>query len=116
MAAGLVGAATGDNASDAVRAAGSGKRTVENNNLALIIAGGEATIAGCARVPACANAIVNAGLGFLLGIALHDTSNPMNQLSIEDQLRVGLALRGRVDVEQLTPAQRTAYDYTIEQQ
>ncbi|MGJ8517579.1 hemagglutinin repeat-containing protein [Carnimonas bestiolae] len=116
LAAGLVGAATGDNASDAVRAAGSGKSAVENNYLALIVAGGEATVAGCARVPTCANAIVNAGLGFLLGIAIHDTSNPMNQLSIEDQLRVGLALRGKVDVEQLTPAQRTAYDYTMEQQ
>ncbi|MGJ8522574.1 hypothetical protein R84981_001262 [Carnimonas sp. R-84981] len=32
LAAGLVGAATGDNASDAVRAAGSGKSAVENNS------------------------------------------------------------------------------------
>lgn len=71
---------------------------------------------GCSKMAPCRNALVEKGLGALLGIGVAKTA--LDSLSTSEQQYVfAVAMSGgRADlVEKLTPEQRAAYDYLIEQ-
>nr|WP_162287095.1 polymorphic toxin type 28 domain-containing protein [Pantoea stewartii] len=91
------------------------KVVVDNNSLSVVLRGGQLAVEGCAKVAACRNALVEKGLGALLGIGVAKTA--LDNLSSEEQRYVlGVAISGRADlIEKLTPEERVAYDYLIEQ-
>ncbi|UNK63084.1 polymorphic toxin type 28 domain-containing protein [Buttiauxella ferragutiae] len=89
---------------------------VENNSLSVVVQGGKLAVQGCTKVAACRNALVEKGLGALLGIGAAETA--LDNLSSSDQQYVfAVAMNGgQADlVEKLTPEQRAAYDYIVEQ-
>ncbi|WPM84937.1 VENN motif pre-toxin domain-containing protein [Apirhabdus apintestini] len=116
LAAGLAGGLAGNSAVDAATGAQAGKTTVENNALSGVVQGGKLVVQGCAKVAACRNTLVEKGLGALLGIGAANTV--LDNISAADKDYVfAVAMNGgRPDlVEKLTPAQRAAYDYLVEQ-
>jgi filamentous hemagglutinin len=88
---------------------------VENNSLNAIVQGGRLAVQGCAEVAACRNALIEKGLGALLGVGAAKTA--LDNLSSTEQNYVfSVALSGKADlIEKLTPEQRAAYDYMIGQ-
>ncbi|CAK6495769.1 hypothetical protein PANNVG_02719 [Pantoea sp. Nvir] len=113
LAAGLAGGlATGDTAG-AVAAAQAGENAVENNALNLVVQGGKLAAQSCSKVAACRNALVEKGLGALLGIGTANTV--LDKLSASEQEYVfNVAMTGRADlIEKLTPEQREAYEYMV---
>ena len=87
----------------------------ENNSLSLVVQGGKLAVQGCTKVAACRNALLEKGLGALLGIGIAETA--LDNLSTSEQQYVlGVAISGRVDlIDALTPEQRAAYEYIVEQ-
>jgi len=89
---------------------------VENNSLRAVVIAGKLAIQACAKTPACSTALEEEGLGALLGIGAAKTV--MDNLSSSEQMSVfSVAMNGgRADLlENLTPEQRAAYDYIVEQ-
>ena len=115
LASGLAGGLVGDSGANAVAGAQAGKTVVENNALSLVVQGGKLAVQGCTKVAACRNALVEKGLGALLGIGVAETA--LDNLSASEQQYVlGVAMSGRADlIDALTPEQRAAYDYIVEQ-
>ncbi|EOW6772245.1 hemagglutinin repeat-containing protein [Cronobacter muytjensii] len=115
VAAGLAGAAVSDNTASVQTAAQAGKNAVENNSLSLVLRGGKLAVDGCAKMAACRNALIEKGLGALLGIGASKTV--LDSLSLEDQQYIlAVAVSGQANlIEKLTPEQRAAYDYLVEQ-
>ncbi|MDI6457935.1 VENN motif pre-toxin domain-containing protein [Cronobacter muytjensii] len=115
VAAGLAGAAVSDNTAGVQTAAQAGKNAVENNSLSLVLRGGKLAVEGCAKMAACRNALIEKGLGALLGIGASKTV--LDSLSLEDQQYIlAVAVSGQANlIEKLTPEQRAAYDYLVEQ-
>ncbi len=89
LAAGLAGGLTGDSSADAVAGAQAGKNAVENNNLAVIRTGA----AACAEIPACSKAVIDIGLGALVGVGV--ATSAMEDLSggAENQCYAGSDVR-----------------------
>ncbi|MBT0728327.1 hypothetical protein HGT73_13310 [Rosenbergiella australiborealis] len=88
---------------------------VENNSLGLVIQGGKLAAQGCVEVATCRNALVEKGLGALLGIGAANTVLD-NLSSSERDYIFSVAMSGKADlIEQLTPEQRAAYNYMIGQ-
>jgi filamentous hemagglutinin len=112
LAAGLVGGIAGDSSADAVAGAQAGKNSLENNNLLVVARTGAQA---CSKVAACRDAIVEKGLGALLGIGAANTV--LDNLSASEKEYVfNVAMTGKADlIEQLTPEQREAYDYMVGQ-
>ncbi len=115
LAAGLAGGIAGDSTASAVAGAQAGKNAVENNNLAVLGQGVRLVAQGCTKVAACRNALIEKGLGSLLGISTAVTV--LDKLSDTDKEYVlGVAATGRADlIEKLTPEQREAYNYMVAQ-
>ncbi|PKE28801.1 hypothetical protein CWS43_20635 [Rahnella sp. AA] len=88
---------------------------VGSNTLNAIVQGGRLAVQGCAEVAACRNALIEKGLGALLGVGAAKTA--LDNLSSTEQNYVfSVALSGKADlIEKLTPEQRAAYDYMIGQ-
>lgn len=115
MAAGLAGGIASDSALGGGTGAGAGKNAVENNSLSAVFQAGKIAVQGCAEIGPCRNALVEKGLGALLGIGVAKTA--LDNLSSEEQRYVlGVAISGRADlIDKLTPEEHAAYDYLIEQ-
>lgn len=88
---------------------------VENNSLGLVLQGGKLAAQGCTKVAACRNALVEKGLGALLGAGIAKTA--LDNLSATEKDYVfEVAMSGKADlIEKLTPEQRAAYDYMVGQ-
>ena len=89
---------------------------VENNSLSVVVRGGKLIAEGCAKVAACRNEAIKKGLAFLVGAGAAATV--LEKLSPSDQQYVmAVAMNGgHADaVAQLTPEQRAAYDYIVQQ-
>ncbi|MCG7399093.1 VENN motif pre-toxin domain-containing protein [Pantoea sp. ACRSC] len=115
MAAGLAGGIASDSTLGGGTGAGAGKNAVENNALGALVQGGKLAAQGCSKVAACRNALVEKGLGALLGIGAANTV--LDKLSASEQEYVfNVAMTGKADlIEKLTPEQREAYDYMVGQ-
>ncbi|TCV90926.1 VENN motif pre-toxin domain-containing protein, partial [Biostraticola tofi] len=115
LAAGLAGGLAGGDVASAVAGAQAGKNAVENNYLSAIAQGVKLTAQGCAEAAPCRNTLVEKGLGALLGVGAANTV--LDSLSAADKEYVfGVALSGKADlIEDLTPEQRTVYDYMVGQ-
>jgi len=115
IAAGLAGGIAADSSAGGGAGAGAGKNAVENNALGALVQGGKLAAQGCSKVAACRNALVEKGLGALLGIGAANTV--LNNLSASEQEYVfNVAMTGKADlIEKLTPEQREAYDYMVGQ-
>ncbi|MFD3242653.1 hypothetical protein ACE2AK_26525, partial [Rahnella perminowiae] len=88
---------------------------VENNALGAVIQGGKLAIQGCAEVTVCRNALVEKGMGALLGIGAAKTVLD-NLSSTERDYVFSVAMSGKADlIEKLTPEQRAAYNYMVGQ-
>ncbi|WP_421594819.1 VENN motif pre-toxin domain-containing protein [Rahnella sp. PD4] len=115
LAAGVAGATAGNNLSSATTGAQAGKNAVENNALGAVIQGGKLAIQGCAEVTVCRNALVEKGMGALLGIGAAKTVLD-NLSSTERDYVFSVAMSGKADlIEKLTPEQRAAYNYMVGQ-
>jgi len=115
LASGLAGGITGNSTANALAGAQAGKNAVENNALSAIVQGGRLAVQGCAEVAACRNALVEKGLGALLGIGIAKTALD-NISSTERDYVFNVAMSGKADlIEKLTPEQRAAYDYMVGQ-
>lgn len=70
---------------------------------------------GCDKVAACRDALVEKGLGALLGVGAANTT--LDNLSSADRDYVfSVAMSDKADlIEKLTPEQRAAYDYMVGQ-
>ena len=106
LAAGLAGGLTGDSSADAVAWAQAGKNAVENNNLAVIRTGA----AACAEIPACSKAVIDIGLGALVGVGV--ATSAMEDLSGAQKTNVMLAaMSGDQNlIDNLSPSERAAYE------
>ncbi len=106
LAAGLAGGLTGDSSADAVAGAQAGKTAAENNNLAVIRTGA----AACAEIPACSKAIVDIGLGALVGVGV--ATSAIEELSGSQKTNVMLAaMSGDQNlIDNLSPSERAAYE------
>ena len=106
LAAGLAGGLTGDSSADAVAGAQAGKNSSENNNLAVIRTGA----AACAEIPACSKAIVDIGLGALVGVGV--ATSAIEELSGSQKTNVMLAaMSGDQNlIDNLSPSERAAYE------
>nr|WP_024967752.1 hemagglutinin repeat-containing protein [Pantoea sp. IMH] len=115
LAAGLAGGVAGDSTGGAVAGAQAGKNAVENNALSALVQGGKLAAQGCSKIAACRNALVEKGLGALLGIGAANTV--LDNLSVSEQEYVfNVAMTGKADlIEKLAPEQREAYDYMVGQ-
>ncbi|MDU4093333.1 MAG: hemagglutinin repeat-containing protein, partial [Pantoea sp.] len=115
LAAGLAGGLAGNSTASATTGAQAGKNAVENNNLGVLSQGVRLAAQGCTKVAACRNALIEKGLGSLLGISTAVTV--LDKLSDTDKEYVlGVAATGRADlIEKLTPEQREAYNYMVAQ-
>lgn len=83
--------------------------------MGLVVQGGKLAAQGCTKVAACRNALVEKGLGALLGIGVAKTV--LDNLSTADREYVfDVAMTGKAElIEKLTPEQRAAYDYMVGQ-
>ena len=115
LAAGLAGGLTGNSIAAATTGAQAGKNAVENNSLSVLRQGAILAAEGCTNVASCRNALIEKGLGSLLGIGTAATI--LDKLSdTEKEYVLGVATTGRADlIEKLTPEQRAAYDYMVAQ-
>ena len=109
------GLAAGGDGFSAASGANAARVEVENNTLGLFLQGGKLAVQGCAKVSVCRSALVERGLGSLLGIGT--AVAVLDKLSDADKEYVlGVAATGRADlIEKLTPEQRAAYDYMVAQ-
>ncbi|MDI7274165.1 VENN motif pre-toxin domain-containing protein [Cronobacter dublinensis] len=113
------GAAGGSMAAGNSTGIGSGANAarveVENNALSVVVRGSVLAIKGCAKVAACRNALVEKGLGALLGVGAAKTALD-NLSSTERDYVFSVAMSGKADlIEKLTPEQRAAYNYMVGQ-
>ena len=106
LAAGLAGGLTGDSSADVVAGAQAGKTAAENNNLAVIRTGA----AACAEIPACSKAVIDIGLGALVGVGV--ATSAMEDLSGSQKTNVMLAaMSGDQNlIDNLSPSERAAYE------
>jgi filamentous hemagglutinin len=106
LAAGLAGGVAGNSLNAAGTGAVGGKVAVENNNLALIRAGG----AVCAEVSVCRDSIVKLGLGALLGVGA--ATSAIENLSESQKTNIMLAAMSGDQklIDNLSPTERAAYD------
>ncbi|WHU85635.1 hemagglutinin repeat-containing protein [Pantoea agglomerans pv. betae] len=114
----LAGAAAGgavDGSAGVGSGASAGRIEVENNALSALVQGGKLAAQGCSKIAACRNALVEKGLGALLGIGAANTV--LDNLSVSEQEYVfNVAMTGKADlIEKLAPEQREAYDYMVGQ-
>ncbi|EZI31188.1 putative AT-2 family transporter [Pantoea agglomerans] len=114
----LAGAAAGgavDGSAGVGSGASAGRTEVENNALGALVEGGKLAAQGCSKIAACRNALVEKGLGALLGIGAANTV--LDNLSVSEQEYVfNVAMTGKADlIEKLAPEQREAYDYMVGQ-
>ncbi|WP_081325946.1 hemagglutinin repeat-containing protein [Pantoea agglomerans] len=114
----LAGAAAGgavDGSAGVDSGASAGRIEVENNALSALVQGGKLAAQGCSKIAACRNALVEKGLGALLGIGAANTV--LDNLSVSEQEYVfNVAMTGKADlIEKLAPEQREAYDYMVGQ-
>ncbi|MFZ4835187.1 hemagglutinin repeat-containing protein [Rouxiella sp. Mn2063] len=115
LAGALAGGVAGNSSNAIGSGAVAGKVAVENNALNAIVQGGRLAVQGCAEVAACRNALVEKGLGALLGIGAAKTALD-NISSTERDYVFSVAMSGKADlIEKLTPEQRAAYDYMVGQ-
>jgi filamentous hemagglutinin len=106
LAAGLAGGLTGDSSANAVAGAQAGKTAAENNNLAVIRTGA----AACAEIAACSKAVIDLGLGALIGVGV--ATSAMEDLSNSQKTNVMLAaMSGDQNlIDNLSPSERAAYE------
>ncbi|MGC0952062.1 hemagglutinin repeat-containing protein [Pantoea agglomerans] len=114
----LAGAAAGgavDGSAGVGSGASAGRTEVENNSLSALVQGGKLAAQGCSKIAACRNALIEKGLGALLGIGAANTV--LDNLSVSEQEYVfNVAMTGKADlIEKLAPEQREAYDYMVGQ-
>ncbi|MGC0809958.1 hemagglutinin repeat-containing protein [Pantoea agglomerans] len=114
----LAGAAAGgavDGSAGVGSGASAGRTEVENNALSALVQGGKLAAQGCSKIAACRNALIEKGLGALLGIGAANTV--LDNLSVSEQEYVfNVAMTGKADlIEKLAPEQREAYDYMVGQ-
>lgn len=115
IASGIAGGVTGNSTAAAGTGAQAGKNAVENNFLGAVVQGGKLAAQGCSKIAACRNALIEKGLGALLGVGAANTV--LDNLSSTDRDYVfTVAMSGKADlIEKLTPEQRAAYDYMVGQ-
>jgi filamentous hemagglutinin len=106
LAAGLAGGLTGDSSADAVAGAQAGKTAAENNNLAILRTGA----AACAEIAVCSKAVIDLGLGALIGVGV--ATSAIEELSGSQKTNVMLAaMSGDQDlIDNLSPSERAAYE------
>lgn len=106
LAAGLAGGLTGDSSADAVAGAKAGKTAAENNNLAIVRTGA----AACAEIAVCSKAVIDLGLGALIGVGV--ATSAMEDLSGSQKTNVMLAAMSgdQTLIDKLSPSERAAYE------
>ncbi|WP_455915442.1 hemagglutinin repeat-containing protein [Pantoea agglomerans] len=106
LAAGLAGGLTGDSSADAVAGAQAGKTAAENNNLAIVRTGA----AACAEIAVCSKAVIDLGLGALIGVGV--ATSAMEDLSGSQKTNVMLAAMSgdQTLIDKLSPSERAAYE------
>src|SRR5476649_2444734 len=106
LAAGLAGGLTGDSSADAVAGAQAGKTAAENNNLAILRTGA----AACAEIAVCSKAVIDLGLGALIGVGV--ATSAIEELSGSQKTNVMLAaMSGDQNlIDNLSPSERAAYE------
>lgn len=106
LAAGFAGGLTGDSSADAVAGAQAGKTAAENNNLAIVRTGA----AACAEIAVCSKAVIDLGLGALIGVGV--ATSAMEDLSGSQKTNVMLAAMSgdQTLIDKLSPSERAAYE------
>ncbi len=106
LAADLAGGLTGDSSADAVAGGQTGKTAAENNNLAILRTGA----AACAEIAVCSKAVIDLGLGALIGVGV--ATSAIEELSGSQKTNVMLAaVSGDQNlIDNLSPSERAAYE------
>ncbi|HAS8353401.1 TPA: filamentous hemagglutinin N-terminal domain-containing protein, partial [Vibrio vulnificus] len=110
LAGGLAGGLVSGNSDGAVTGAKTAKNAVENNWAAVVTGTARLTVSGCAKIPSCRAAAIEAGLGTLFGAST--AAITMNDLSDSDRNMVLVAAISNDPrlFSMLSPEQKAAYE------